>query len=292
MEENIQITPQERRLLLAAANGDAALLFLHLCGGGKPEDAPMSAERREEAARILRRLGLSREPEKPLPRADRPVYTETDVTGMLRDAAFSQLMGEAQRQLGRNLSTEELKCLISIRDYLQMPDEVTAILISYCVQRSRARGVRPPSMRSIEKEAFAWADLEIDNVEAAVQYMQAQLTRRSRAGRIAELLQISGRRLVAAEERYVNQWIDWGFPDEAIAMAYEKTCMNTGGLKWPYLHSILSRWEEKGLHSVEEIRAGDSGTTSARRGKAAAKSSKMTDLERKALEQLLGKKET
>ena len=41
MEENIQITPQERRLLLAAANGDAALLFLHLCGGGKPEDAPM-----------------------------------------------------------------------------------------------------------------------------------------------------------------------------------------------------------------------------------------------------------
>ncbi|MBR2366563.1 MAG: hypothetical protein IKA78_05270 [Oscillospiraceae bacterium] len=80
MEENIQITPQERRLLLAAANGDAALLFLHLCGGGKPEDAPMSAERREEAARILRRLGLSREPEKPLPRADRPVYTETDVT--------------------------------------------------------------------------------------------------------------------------------------------------------------------------------------------------------------------
>ncbi len=288
MEENIQITAQERRLLLAAASGDAALLLLHLRGGGSMNDAPLPEAKRAEAEQILRRLGLLREPEKPLPRPDHPVYTETDVTEKLRDPAFSQLTGEAQRQLGRILSTEELKCLLSIRDYLQMPDEVTAILISYCVQRSRARGVRMPSMRSIEKEAFAWADLEIDNVEAAVQYMQAQLTRRSRAGRIAELLQITDRKLIAAEERYVNQWIDWGFPDEAIALAYEKTCLNAHGLKWPYMHAILSRWNEKGLHSVEEIRAGDTGASRPRRGKPAAG---MTEVEKTALERLLGKKE-
>lgn len=290
MEGNIQITAEERRLLLAAGSGDAALLLLHLRGGGKPDNAPIPASRRDEAVGTLRRLGLYQEKTAPLRRADDPAYTEIDVAEKLRDPGFTRLTGEAQRQLGRILSTEELKCLISIRDYLQMPDEVTGILISYCVQRSRARGSRAPSMRSIEKEAFAWADLEIDNVESAVQYMQAQLARRSRSGHIAELLQITGRRLTAAEERYVNQWIDWGFPDEAIVLAYEKTCLNTGGLKWPYLHSILSRWEEKGLRSVEEIRAGDTGAPM-RRGKHAAKKDEMTDVERKALEQLLGKKE-
>ena len=33
--------------------------------------------------------------------------------------------------------------------------------------------------------------------------------------------------------------------------------MNTGGLKWPYLNSILKSWHSQGLHTVAAIDAGD-----------------------------------
>jgi DNA replication protein DnaD len=79
-----------------------------------------------------------------------------------------------------------------------------------------------------------------------------------RMAHIKHLLQIRGRRLTAAEERYAYAWSEWGFDDETIMMAYEKTCINTGGLKWPYMNSILKRWHEAGLHNADQVRAGDS----------------------------------
>jgi DNA replication protein DnaD len=40
-------------------------------------------------------------------------------------------------------------------------------------------------------------------------------------------------------------------------MAYERTCLNTGGLNWAYMNKILLRWHQAGLHSADAIRAGD-----------------------------------
>ena len=72
------------------------------------------------------------------------------------------------------------------------------------------------------------------------------------------LLQIRGRSLTAAEERYAAAWLDMGFDDEAIQMAYERTCLNTGGLSWAYMNKILLRWHQAGLHTAAQIRSGDS----------------------------------
>ena len=52
-----------------------------------------------------------------------------------------------------------------------------------------------------------------------------------------------------------------GFADEVIGMAYERTCLNTGGLSWAYMNKILQRWHETGLHTVEEINRGDKKPT-------------------------------
>lgn len=259
MEERINLPTEQVRMLLIAGDGDAALLYLWL-RGGKAMPCPLTGERLVRAKATLTRLGLEEEQEKPLRREVRPTYTEDDVTKQLQTGkAFGQLVGEAQRILGRVLSTEELKCLLSIQEYLRLPLDVVSILISYCVQRNRARGVRAPSMRTIEKEAYRWSDEGVDCLDTAVRFVQMQMARQSRHGRIAAILQISGRRLTQAEENYVNQWVDWGFGDDAIRLAYEKTCLNTGSLKWPYLNSILSSWHEKGLRTVEEIRKGDGG---------------------------------
>ena len=44
-------------------------------------------------------------------------------------------------------------------------------------------------------------------------------------------------------------------------MAYERTCENTGALKWAYMNSILKSWHENGLHTPQEIARGDTGPT-------------------------------
>ena len=94
-------------------------------------------------------------------------------------------------------------------------------------------------MRIIEREAYRWADAGIDTMERAAAFIQEQNQREIRSLQIAELLGVQGRNLTQGEEKYLKAWADWGFSDEVIRMAYDKTCMNTGALKWPYMHSIL-----------------------------------------------------
>ena len=133
-----------------------------------------------------------------------------------------------------------------------------SVLGNFCKDRQRQKGLsRAPSLRSIEKEAYAWAEKGIDTMEEAAAYIQNQNQYNTRMAHIKHLLQIRGRRLTAAEERYAYQWAEMGFDDEAIGMAYERTCINTGGLKWPYMNSSLKRWHVAGLHTADQIRSGD-----------------------------------
>ena len=174
------------------------------------------------------------------------------LAAMEADRDFQSLYGEIQRQLGRSLNTEELKILLGFRRYLGLSNDVISVLVCYCRERSRQRGSsRNPSLRTIEKEAYAWAERGIDSVEEAAAFIQAQNVRNSRLGKLMQLLQIRGRNLTNAEERYAQQWLDWGFDHDAIAMAYERTCLNTGGLNWAYMNKILTRWNTEGLMTAE-----------------------------------------
>ena len=95
------------------------------------------------------------------------------------------------------------------------------------------------------------------SVEEAAAFIQAQNVRNSRLSRLMSLIQIRGRSLTAAEERYAQGWLDMGMDDELISMAYERTCLNTGGLNWAYMNKILQRWQQQGFHSAEDVRTGD-----------------------------------
>ena len=212
----------------------------------------------DAALTLLRGLGLYEEGTAHI-RPEPPRYTEADVlSATKREGSFPLLVGEAQRRFGRVLSTEELKILLSMTDYLGLPEEVVGLLITFCIQRARAKGsARAPSLRSVEKEAYRWADEGIDTLQTAGPYMQARLERLTQIGRLQQRLQLTGRRLTQAEERYLNDWLELGFDEEAVVLAYERTCLNTGSMKWPYCNSILQSWHGKGLHTVPEIEAGD-----------------------------------
>ena len=261
--QEIHIQNSHVHKLLSTASGDAALLYLYINSGNDFKDAEgalrMSGTRVACAAATLRQLGLWPEERKtPMFSGQRPAYSEKDVLqAMDHDRGFTALYGEVQRLMGRSLNTEELKILLGIVRYLGMPAEVVSVLVCYCKDMARQKNRRAPSLVAIEKEAYAWAEQGIDTLEDAAAYIQTQNLRRTQIHGIMETLQIRGRRLTAAEERYARQWIEWGFGKEAISMAYERTCLNTGGLSWAYMNKILARWQEAGLISAEQIRTGD-----------------------------------
>ena len=257
----INIPQGDIQKLLGAASGDAALLYIYLKSGGEPAMAADALQLNEQrfscAASTLRQLGLWQEEQRQfLASGERPVYSEHDVLQTMQsDISFRSLYGEVQRRMGRVLNTEELKILLSMVWYLGLPADVICILISYCQERARQKGGhRNPSLRTIEMEAYFWAEQGIDTTEAAAAYIQRQNVYNSRLSKLMRLLQIRGRNLTAAEEKYARQWLEMGFVDEVITMAYERTCLNTGGLNWAYMHKILLRWKEAGLRTAADVR--------------------------------------
>ena len=284
--QDLNIPERDWRKLLAGANGDSALLYLYLRAGGNDMQAQsalrLSDERMQMAAAFLKQSGLWQEEPRVLRPAQPPMYSEQDLIRAHQSSRFPQLLGEVQRRLGKVLSTEECKTLLSFYEYLGMSEEVVSILVSYCIQRARARGSsRNPSMHTIEREAYHWADLGIDTMEEAASYMQMQLERQSKAGQLQKVLQLTDRKLTVGEERFVLQWIDWGFGPKEVEKAYEKTCMNTGGLKWPYLNSILKSWHDQGLLTVAAIEAGDKAP------KQTASNSELSELDLAAINRIM-----
>ena len=242
---NVSIGQADVRKLLSAASGDAALLYLYIPCGNDPAGAEqalgLTNGRFSCAAATLRQLGLWPEVRRsPIMPGERPSYSEGDVIqAMDTDMSFRMLYGEVQRLLGRNLNTEELKILLGFIRYLGLPTEVISVLVSYCKERARQRGnLRNPSLRTIEKEAYAWAEQGIDTLEEAAAYIQAQNVRNSRLSRLMYILQIRGRSLTAAEEKYAQAWLELELDEEASKLAYERTCLNTGGLNWAYMNKI------------------------------------------------------
>ena len=262
--ESVKLSQNDVRKLLSAASPDAALLYIYLKSGNRLEEAEadlrLNSSRLSCAGATLRQLGLMVD-ERPchIAPGERPSYSENDVlTAMDTDSSFRSLYGEVQRLLGRSLNTEELKILLGFVRYLGLPADVISVLVCYCKDRARQRGsLRNPSLRTTEKEAYAWAEQGIDTVEEAAAFIQAQNVRNSRLHRLMNLLQIRGRSLTAAEERYAQSWLDMGMEEELISMAYERTCLNTGGLNWAYMNKILQRWNEQGFRTAEQVRSGD-----------------------------------
>ena len=263
LTENIKIEQVDVKKLLSAASPDGALLYIYLQCGNRLENAErdlqMNPSRLSCAAAILRQLGLYADDRvSRIAPGERPSYSEQDVIRADYDPEFARLKEEVQRLLGKVMNVEELKILLGFVRYLGLAPEVISVLVSYCKDRARQKGhLRNPSLRTIEKEAYAWSERGIDTVEEAVAFIQAQNVRNTRLARLMAILQIRGRNLTAAEERYALSWLDMGMEGELLTMAYERTCLNTGGLNWAYMNKIIQRWHQQGLRTAEQVRSGD-----------------------------------
>ena len=263
------ISPQAADKLIAAHDGDLTLLYLHICRSGsldldKAANALCRTMRELEAAEEkLRRMGLldaveapPHKGEKLPPPTEIPQYTAKEVADRAQaDGQFSVIISEAAKVMGHSLSGNDMKSLFGIYDYLKLPTEVILVMLNYCGElfREKYGDSRRPSIKAIEKEAYTWERQEIFSLEQAEQYIIKQKNLHSGIGRIQSLLGIHGRAISAAERKAFENWLDMGFDDDALSLAYDKTAAHTGGFRLNYMNRILENWHLAGLHTLGEI---------------------------------------
>lgn len=254
--------------------GDAALLYIALCRGrgdlNRAQGRLHWAKGRLEAAyEALRAEGLvGAEPDAetaPLRDSAPPEYTTRDVVDALEgDTSFAALQREVERRLGAILTPADLKQLYTVYDYLALPPEVILMLTIWCVEEMETKyGIgRRPRVSQIKKAAYRWRDMGIDTLGAAEEFLRRQKGLRCRERELLPRLGVRGRPPLDKERDYLATWVDWGFSDEAIVMAYERTLLKKQTMSWPYMNSILKSWHAKGLHTEAEIKAGDKSPVS------------------------------
>lgn len=260
--------------LLLGCGGDAALVFLYILRSGghfareKAEKTLSLTGSMQDALDALTNVGLISLPApkpKPAPvlleRPDTPPeYTIADIKQQI-DAGgrFKSLLDEAERCLGRVLSTSDMTVLFGIYDYVGLPPEVILLMINWCIHDYEQRygtGSRP-TLRQIEKVSYIWARDGIYSLELAEKYVMKQTEKRQLSYEIKKRLGIKERALSPSEEKYILSWLEMGFGTDAITEAYDRTVLKVGELKWPYMNRILESWKKKNLVSLDDILNGD-----------------------------------
>lgn len=253
--------------LIASKNPTAALLYIYIMSRGEMVSASNAAavlgksEQDISAAfSCLASLGLiGSAPDavqvKKAAADEMPQYTAQDVKNEMREGSvFPQLATEAERILGRILSSDDLRKLLGMYDYLALPPEVIVLLITYCRDEviSRYKGQRSVSMRYIEKVAFSWEKDGICTLELAESYIKNRTEIRNLSDGIRDIIGIRDRALTATEQKYVDAWAQLNLPRDVIELAYDRTVVNTGKLTWKYMDTILRSWSANGIKTAAQ----------------------------------------
>ncbi len=239
-------------------DGDAALLYAYAASrdGGctlaqAVQDLDLGEQQIKKASQMLLVYGLCVNHTAPPPRQEAAFPAAELVQVREQDAAFSGLCDYFESQQGRILNRRELETLLNVYQTLGLPPEVLTLLMGDCAGRGRL------TAREVEKQAYRWYDLGLDNFDAACSYLERQRRRQTRGARVLSLLGIHDRLPGETEQKYIDKWEEMGVPDDMIAKAYDATLLGTGRLSWPYLHKVLCSWKEQGFRSARDVETGD-----------------------------------
>lgn len=290
---NLAVPTSHADKLVSLGDGTSALLYLYalrengsFTADGAARTLCRTPAEIARAAELLQREGLFNTGEKasaPLPVEELPQYTAEEVVSVAqRENEFQIIIDETQHILGKVLTGADINTLFGLYDHLKLPPEVIILLINYCVTFTR-ESLGPgklPSMRTIEKEGYAWFNDEILTLDRAEEYLRKKREFKSQESQIKRVLQIRDRGLSTSERKYVSAWLDMGFDLEAIEVAYDRTVVKTGKLQWKYMDSILASWHGKGLHTRDEVEKGDKRPGAAALGGSSPKAGTRTESDR------------
>lgn len=156
----------------------------------------------------------------------------------------AQLLFIAESYIGKPLTPNEMKSILYFTDVLHFSDDLIDYLIQYCVDRGKK------DFKYIEKVAINWAE---EGITTPKQAQQASAKYDKNVYAIMNMLGKTGAP-TPKEVEYITRWTsEYGFTNDIILEACERTVLATDSHRFEYAEGILSSWKRQDVHHKADI---------------------------------------
>ncbi len=172
-----------------------------------------------------------------------------------------ELMFIAEQYLGRTLNQTDLNTIFFWYDELHFSAELIEYLIENCVSRGHT------SLNYMQRIAEDYYARGIQTVDEARAYTNQTS---SVYYAVMKAFGIRGRNLVPSETNYLNTWTGkFGFSEDMITEACARTMNTIHEPSFGYANSILEKWHQQGIQTMEDVKKDDETYQQSRQNKQA-----------------------
>ena len=161
---------------------------------------------------------------------------------------FRDLVDYVENALGKTITTRNLQTVSFIFEELGFPTDLIRFLYDYCIEKGKRRD------DYIEKVAREWHSKGITTIDGALKEISEY------SNRFAGVKTAFGlnRPLLDAELPYVKRWyFEFGFSDEMVKEACDRTVLSTSKTDFRYANKLLKSWHDQGIKTLEEAKTLD-----------------------------------
>lgn len=174
----------------------------------------------------------------------KPAYTAEQLRTFKAQENAAQLLYVAQAYVGKPLSVNDVKTIYFMCDVLHFSDDLIDYLIQYCVERGKK------DFRYMEKVAINWAEEGITTPRQA----QKSIVKYDKS--VYSIMNALGKSNAPTnkELEFILKWTnEYGFDNDIILEACDRTVLATDKHRFEYADGILSNWKKEGVHRKADI---------------------------------------
>lgn len=188
----------------------------------------------------------------------KPSYSADQLSAFKNKENIRQLFFIAESYMGRQLSVSDMKSILYLSDCLHFSDDLIDYLLQYCVDRGKK------DFKYIEAVALNWAQSGVTTPKQAekfaAKYDKSVYTIMKELGK--------NNTPTKKELEYIIRWTkEYGFSQDIIAIACERTVLATDSHRFEYAEGILSNWKKEDVHHKADIQRIDAQYQKSRQGR-------------------------
>lgn len=184
----------------------------------------------------------------------RPEYLPEEMQEYTLNETISALLNMVQQKMGRPLRHHENSMIYGFYDWLGLPLDVIGVLIQYYVVSERMIG-----LRELEKLAIHWREKGIFTEDVAFEYVEHLEQQKNGYHRIMKALGRPFFYTISEKEiGIIKIWTEeYRMSIELIEYACQKAIMLVNNPNMGYIDSMLKKWNDKDIHTIEAVELDD-----------------------------------
>lgn len=172
-------------------------------------------------------------------------YNATELARLSDEEQIKEILFIAETYIGHPLSATEVNSILYWKESLNFSGDLIDYLIESCVSKNHK------SIHYMDKVALAWAQAGITEVSDA---KKRDLSHSSLYTTVRKSFGIQGRDFVSFEIDFLKKWKkQYGFSDEIIGEACERTIRQTSQPNFSYADSILTNWYQNKVCTLKDV---------------------------------------